>query len=353
MAEISGALSQNITETSRIKTGGGKIYGVIVNSHTSGTLKLVDGLANGVAASGVLTSAGACVPASHATSKITSTGTNVSDGDTVTISNRVYTFKTTLGSTAYQVKIGADAAESLDNLKLAINGTGTPNTNYSFGTSANETVYATTNTDTTQVVVARTPGISANIAPTTTTAATLSWADTTLGGGTGDSDAGVTTAGATITIGDNTYTAVLQLSEASGASSVANQVLWVTSEAVFLDNLKSAVNGTGASGTDYSSATIPHPQVRATTNTNTEQTFVAREIGTGGNSIATTETLANYSFAAATLASGTLADGKVLLNTYTFASGSQSIFFPEPIVFENALLAVVAGTAADLTIVYN
>lgn len=350
---------RNITETALIKNGSGRIKGVVVNSHSSGTLKLIDGLYNGAAATTTLTSAGAMVPASHATSAITSTGTNVSDGDTVTINTTVYTFKTDLTGAEglpYEVLIGANAAASLDNLKLAINATGTAGVEYGWGTVAHPTVIATTNTDTVQTIVARVPGTTPNTYPTTETAATLSWADTTLGGGTGVSDPGVTTAGATFTIGDRTYTAVLQLSEASGAAAIADQILWVTSEAVFLDNIKLAINGTGLAGTDYSTGTTPHGQVFATTNGATTQVFVARELGTAGNSIATTETMANYSFTSTVMASGTGTTGNVLFNTLTFSAvattGERYIELGN-VAFNRGLLAVVGGTSADLTLIYD
>lgn len=42
MGEVSGALYSNKTSSALIQTGNGKVYGFIVNSHTSGTLKLWD-----------------------------------------------------------------------------------------------------------------------------------------------------------------------------------------------------------------------------------------------------------------------------------------------------------------------
>ena len=42
MAETRGALYTNITADTLIKTGNGKVYGIVVNSHTSGTIKLWD-----------------------------------------------------------------------------------------------------------------------------------------------------------------------------------------------------------------------------------------------------------------------------------------------------------------------
>lgn len=353
---IEGSQSVDITETSLVKQGAGALLGVIVNSHTSGTLKLVDGLTNGAAATTDLTSSGAMVPADYATSTLTSTGTAVADGATVTINTTVYTAKTTLtNSAANEVLIGdtADGSAFLANLKKAINGTGTPGVNYSTDTVAHTTVVAATLTATTLKVWARTLGTTPNAYPTTETSNQLSWADTTLGGGTGASDPGVTAAGATFVLDTNTYTAVVRLAESIGMDSVANQILWVTSEAVFLDNVKSAINRTGTPGVDYSSATVQHPTVKATTNTNTVQTFVAKKIGTGGNSIVTTETMANYAFTSTVMASGTLTDGRVIHNTITFGAAERFIpLAPSGESFATGLLAVVGGTA-DITLFYK
>jgi len=48
-------------------------------------------------------------------------GTQPTDGDTVTINGVTFTFKTTLGSTAGNVLIGADAAAAITNLKALVN----------------------------------------------------------------------------------------------------------------------------------------------------------------------------------------------------------------------------------------
>lgn len=348
------SLYRKITETALIKQGPGALIGAIINSHSSGTLKLIDGLSNGAAATTDLTSSGAMVPADYATNTLTSNGTNVSEGATVTIGANVYTFKE-VPLLANDVLIGADAEASLSNLKKRLNLTGTRGVTYGMDAVEDPNVIGGTLTSTTLKVWARTIGTTPNTLATTETSATLSWADSTLGGGTGTSDPGVTTAGATFTLDNVTYMAVVRLAESIGLPSVANQILWVTSEAVFLDNVKSAVNRTGTPGTDYSTATEIHPTVEATTNTNTVQTFVAKKIGTGGNSIVTTETMANYAFTGATMASGTLTDGRVLCNTITFSAvattGERFIPFGK-IDFVTGLLAVIGGTA-DITLVYE
>ena len=493
---LDGKKNLNISQSQIIKSGKGSIKGIVVNSHTSGTLKVIDGEDNGASASAVLTSAGACVPASHGQNILTSTGASVPashavsvftsngvvvDGQTITIGTKVYRAKTvpmqvndvnrgadaeaflanlyatingthtptqayegtvahtqvvavakdattltirgrvvgtslnavattetftngswadtTLGggtgasdagvtsdnalvvigaltytivdelsetygadAVAYQVKKGVSEATMLDNLKSAVNGTTGEGTVYSTGTEAHPYIIATTNTDTAQTITARTVGDDAytaiiNALATTETLANTAWADTTYGGGTGNSNPAVTTEEALITLGDNTYTAVIELSETSGATAVPYQVLWVTSEAVFLDNIKLAVNETGTHGTQYSTGTETHPHILATTNTDTEQTFVSKEIGTVGNALASTETLGNYSFAGLLFTGGTGTSGRVMFNTITLPATSALTTFDRFISLGNAefytaLLVVIGGTA-DITVVYD
>lgn len=110
-------------------------------------------------------------------------GAQPAAGETVTIGTKVYTFRTTLTPTEGEVLRGANAAASLDNLKLAINRTD-PGTNDGVNykiAAANPDVEATTNTDTTQLVAARYTGIWANSYATTETLANGSWAGANLG----------------------------------------------------------------------------------------------------------------------------------------------------------------------------
>lgn len=93
---------------------------------------------------------------------------NPTAGDTFTIGSIVYTTKSTM-TAAYDVKIGASAAATLDNIKAAVNGTGTPGTEYFAGTLTNPIATATTNTDTTQLFVATNPGAAGNAIPATET----------------------------------------------------------------------------------------------------------------------------------------------------------------------------------------
>ena len=101
------------------------------------------------------------VNAVAAVGKITSDATAPSDTDTITIDTKIYTFKTALTPVEGEVLIGVSAAAALDNLKAAINHTGTPDTDYKCAV-VHPTVTATTNTDTTQLVAAKTKGVAGN-----------------------------------------------------------------------------------------------------------------------------------------------------------------------------------------------
>lgn len=233
-----------------------------------------------------------------ASATLTSDATAPDDGDRVVIDGITYTFRTTLSNTTgapYEVLIGASAATALDNLKSAINDSGTEGTDYGAGTNAHPTVTATTNTDTTQVVEANDFGTYANGYITVETSAHLAWDGATLGDGT------------------------------PGVDPVAYEVLLGADAAAELDNLKLAINQGATEGTNYSTGTRAHPQVTATTNTDTAQTVQAIDYSVTNASIATTDpvdTGGHMSWGATTLASGV---SKVVALDGTTVNGSAGI----------------------------
>lgn len=125
-----------------------------------------------------------------AQSLLTSDATAPSDGDTVTVGSTTYTFKTTLttspSTVANEVLINSTAAAALDNLKAAVNLTGTIGTDYGTGTVINPDVTATTNTNTTQLFEAKSATVSGRAIVSTETSAHLSFDNATLLGGAGD-----------------------------------------------------------------------------------------------------------------------------------------------------------------------
>jgi len=116
-----------------------------------------------------------------ATGTITSTGANVTQNETITIDTKIYTFRNNPTDEGH-IKVGADAAESLDFLKEAINHTGSPGINYVCAV-AHPTVLATTNSDTAQVLESIIGGVDGNLIALTTTAASYSLSAVTLTGG--------------------------------------------------------------------------------------------------------------------------------------------------------------------------
>lgn len=117
---------------------------------------------------------------------LTSDATNPSDGETFTLGGYTYTFKTTLTGAAFEVKIGADAATTLDYVKDAVNGTSVtagPGVGYGLRTYAHPDVTATTNTNTTQLFVANNSGTAGNSLASTETSAHLSFGGTTFASG--------------------------------------------------------------------------------------------------------------------------------------------------------------------------
>jgi len=220
------------------------------SEYAEGTLTSTGALTAGEHAQSELVSSGACAPADYARNTLSITGA-ISDDETVVIGAITYRFKNTT-TQAYDVKIGASDAITLDNLKAAINATGVGDgTDYHSGTVAHTLVIAHTNTDTSQQVVSRTIGTGNNALGTTETMTNGSWADTTLGGGTGASEPGVATTAATFIIGARTYTGGLNLAETFRLTADADQVLWETSEAVFLGKIKLAINAGSGVGTKF------------------------------------------------------------------------------------------------------
>jgi len=117
-----------------------------------------------------------------ATGVLTSDGTNVTDGDTVTIESIVYRFKNTMAA-AYDIKIAATAALTILNLDAAIDASGTPGTEYYTGTLAHPSVLATGTTATTISFIYARTGDAGNLIATTEASTHLSWGAATLTGG--------------------------------------------------------------------------------------------------------------------------------------------------------------------------
>ena len=120
---------------------------------------------------------------------LTSNGTNVSNGDKVTIANKDYTYKTTLTPAEGEVLIGATYTDSLDNLVAAVTGGAGNGTLYSCA-AAHPLVTASRSGDVVTITALQ-PGILGNQITTSKSATTLTLANpaggtSTLAGGVDD-----------------------------------------------------------------------------------------------------------------------------------------------------------------------
>lgn len=120
--------------------------------------------------------------------------------------------------------------------------------------------------------------------------------------GTLTSDATNVADGDTVTLGSVVY-------RFKDTMAQANDVKRGADAATSLANLKKAINATGTAGTEYYTGTVIHPTIAALTLTATTLLVYAKTGGTGGNSLASTETSAHLSFGGTTLSGGSAATG--------------------------------------------
>ena len=117
-----------------------------------------------------------------ATTTLTSNGTNVSDGDTVTLADKVYTFKAALTPTEGEVLIGTAYTDSLDNLVAAI--TGGPGNGTTYSCAAAHPLVTASRNGAVVTITALQAGILGNKISISKSAATLTLANP-AGGATG------------------------------------------------------------------------------------------------------------------------------------------------------------------------
>lgn len=215
---------------------------------------------------------------------VNATTTNFADGDTVTIDARVYTFQTVLTNVDGNVLIGTDIADSLSHLVAAINLGAGSGTDYAAATVLHPTVTAAAVGTSRMSATAKSTGEAGNSIVTGTTSANAFWTSATLLGG--------------------EEVRVYTMRASVNDSSPVDEIVIGATAADTRDNIVAALNGGTGAGTAYSIGTEFNGDVRAEQDGTQNVSVIARQFGTNGNSIATTETAANASWGGATLSGG-------------------------------------------------
>lgn len=242
----------------------------------------------------ILTAAANFVRA-NAINTLTFTGQPV-DTQTVTINGTIYTFLTILIDAPGNVLIGSDEEDSLVNLRLAVTAGAGAGTKYGTGTTAHATVSLADAAGTTSLATAKSPGTGGNALTASTTVTGASWTAGTFAGG--------ATPGQVV-IGAKTYRGVNYLA-------AANDILIGASASASLDNLDAAIDAGAGSGTLYGAGTTANAQVTSAAGAGDTLDITADTGGAAGNAVATTTTVAGWSFTGTTLAGGLDSEGATI-----------------------------------------
>jgi uncharacterized protein len=220
-------------------------------------------------------------PAAVAAQGTLTLDTNPSNNDTMTIDGKVYTFQTVLTDTDGNIVIGGTLAATQANIVGAINLSGAAGVDYAASMILHPTVAAAgAFVGNNLVLTAKTPGAAGNSIATTEsfTAGTNVFDAETLGTTQAGADPGLTNTDGRIAIGNDV---------------AATQA-----------NIVAAINLSGTAGTQYAAAMTQHPTVAAANAfAGNNLVLTAKTPGTTGNGIATTEsfTAGTNVFDAATL----------------------------------------------------
>ncbi len=202
------------------------------------------------------------------------------DGDTLTVDSKVYTFQTVLTDVDGNIAIGGSLASSQANLEAAFDLSGTGGTDYAASMTAHPSVSIANFAANAAVLTANSYGTAGNSIVTTETF--------TSGSNVFDAGTlGTTTAGVdadTYTIDAKTYTFQTILENVDGNVAIGGSL----GQAQL--NLVAAMDLSGTPGTDYATAMTAHPSVDIAAFGANAAVLTAKTAGLASDSIVTTET---------------------------------------------------------------
>ncbi len=318
------------------------------------------------------------------------------DTETVIIGSTMYTFKTAVAN-AYDVKIAANASDTIDNLIAAIMAGAGAGDKYGTGTEAHPDVTAAAGDGDTMVVTAKVAGASGNLIGTFKNSLVAAWGaehlvngadrETVLIGaktyvfqgtlsdfdgnvvigasasatldnliaaitlGTRQTPAtgtltlvGNATDGNVVVLGSTTYTFKSPFVDA------ANNVAVGSDAGESCDNLIAAIMGGEGEGTAYGTGTVANAQATAVAGAGDTMVATAITLGLAGNTVTSTTNIAGASWTAATLGGGVdrYAAAMTVHADVTAAAGdgdTMNVTAKETGIAGNAI-ASVANTAA-------
>lgn len=288
-------------------------------------------------------------PANVAASGTLTLSGNITDGETVTIGEKTYTFQDSLTDEDGNVLIGDSASETIDNLIAAINLGEGAGTLYAESTTEHPNVVAAAGAGDTMDVTAKVAGEVGNEISTTTDAADAAFGAATLEGGktnsgtfsidaqtiTGtvvDSNSSIKASGTltltglpldteTVVLGEKTYTFQDELTDTDGNVKIGKTVR------DSLENLAMAIRLDGVAGVHYAESMTKHTLVSAVASGPDKLVVTAVSAGTSGNSIASTETLTDGEFGDTTLKGGAdnIASDAAISEAHAEAAGTQVV----------------------------
>jgi hypothetical protein len=347
-----GEVGLSTTTADRVTLAGKRSHKVRVDNLSGAEPLYLNVLGHGIADTGAVKAQGTLTIAGTPEIEQAAAGTltiaePVTDGDTFTVDDKAYTLEATLSDDAEgQILVGADEAATKVNIVAAINGTGSPGTDYSTLTLVHPTVSAAAFDGDACVLTARTAGTAGNSLVSTETFTHVSnvFDAVTLGTTTNGLD------NDTWTIGTETYTAVAALNPANSNEFISSHghTNPLFSQLYLLDMF----NRSGVyDGITYSAHTTIDPAVTLSAFAGNVTTITAVLAGTAGNAIVTTETFDNAGnlFDAATL--GTETAGAAPVPTAATAAADHFVVPPGGFIELNSKALSVDVNGLECSIV--
>lgn len=323
-----GNVAADVSAGTKVQaTGTLTISGVVIDTETVTVGSEVYEFDGGDGVTGGRTAVDVSASMTAAQGTLTIGGAAPANNETIVVGAKTYTWKDTLTGAANELKIGITVDDCIDAFVAAINAAAGAGTLYGTGTTANAQASATKSSGTVAILTARKKGTVGNAIATTETMGDVGnvFDAATLGTTTAGADCTAanavtalvssfnTNSAYAITASDGAGDTVVFTADAAGAldGSAGNAIATTEGMANGSFGAATLTGGTDATAAQAVTAIVAAIQgdgsavVTAADGAGDTVDLTAKVKGTAANAYATTETLANGSFGAATLTGGT------------------------------------------------